>query len=157
MKISKKYYILVLIILISGLRCNTEFKTILYKVYDYDGEKITNYTYRMKIPKGYKLIIVSFDAVVQHEYWYPDSSVIYLTNELGLSNINYENIRKEKGEYVKRMIAFIYDDTITLSGKDSTGLYWKEIKLKSICVGYSRVAENKKNIFDFALKTLITR
>lgn len=134
------------------LSCTTGSKTITYKVYEV--EKQTKHIYKMNIPNGYKLLRWTGGHEDQCEYWYPDSSVIYLTKDLGSSTINDKNIRRQEGACAKRLQAFLENDTITLSGIDTVGLYWKEIKQKTICLGYARVPKEKKEIFDKALSTI---
>ncbi|HNS12469.1 MAG TPA: hypothetical protein PKM97_07605 [Bacteroidia bacterium] len=146
-----KYYLSLVFILTFG-QCSTETKTIRYKSYDRDANKTAVYT--LQIPKGYKLFTWTGDHVRQQEYWYSDSSVIYLTNNLGSNAINESNIRQQEGAYAKRFQAFLSNDTITLSGVDSIGKYWKEVKLQKICLGYAGVENEKLEIFERAL-TLI--
>jgi len=139
----------------SLLSCTTGSKTISYKVYE--GGKRTKHIYKMKVPSGYKLLRWTGGHEDQYEYWYPDSSVIYLTKDLGSSTINDENIRRQEGAYAKRFLAFLGNDTITLEGANVVGLYWKEIKQKTICFGYARVTKEKKAVFDKALSTIKLR
>ena len=146
-----KYNFGLLLILVFG-RCSTETKTIRYKLYENDTRK--NHVYTIQIPKGYKLFSWTGGHEEQHEYWYSDSSVIYLSRDLGVSTINNENIKNEEGAYAKRLQEFLANDTITLSGTDISGEYWKEIKLKNICLGYAGVAKEKVEIFESALHSL---
>jgi hypothetical protein len=134
------------------LSCTTGVKTISYKVYE--GEKQFKHIYKLDIPKGYKLFRWTGGHEDQCEFWYPDSSVIYLTKNLGSTSINDKNIRRQENAYSKRFKAFLENDSITLSGFDTAGLYWKEIKLKSFCYGYAKVPKEKKYFFDKALSSL---
>ena len=132
--------------------CTTGSRTINYKVYESENQR--KHIYKMKIPKGFKLLRWTGGHEDQCEYWYQDSSVIYLTKDLGISTINDRNIRNQDNAYAKRLHAFLANDTLSLEGLDSKGLFWKEIKSKTICFGYANVTKEKKAVFDEALNTI---
>ena len=101
--------------------------------------------YLMDIPKGYKFEGLAGSHELEKRFWYPDSSVIYITTFH--NTINYNDIRKQ-GTYYDRFYALPTIDTLTLEGVDSLGLLWKDKKLRHVTVGYSKVPENKKDIFE---------
>lgn len=104
--------------------------------------------YKLEIPKGYIFEGIAGDHEFEKRYWYPDSSVIYITT---FSNtLNYDEIRSQ-GTYYQRFQAIHSNDTLTLAGQDSTGMFWKDKKLKYITVGYSNVPLSGKAVFDKAI------
>lgn len=125
-----------------------KFKTILNNS---DG-KSKKVNVSMKIPHNYT--IKSYFAGNEwnaKEYWYADSSVIYITSEKGIHTLNYENVRRIKGAAATR---FLSKDTMSLTGKTQKNLYWKDIKLKELNIGYTNVPKNKKELFDKALESI---
>ena len=103
----------------------------------------------MKIPNKYTFKGLASNNIFEKQYWYRDGSVIYITDEPN-SNITYEFI-EATGKSSER---FFLRDTMTLSGKNKNGKYWKDIKICQFCVGYSNVTEDNKEMFDRALKSI---
>lgn len=110
--------------------------------------KIKKYSFH--VPKGYQLNSWTGGYENEKQYWYPDSSVFYITKEHGLPSINYENIRAVEGANANRMLS----DTLTLQGKDKQGLYWKDIKQIGFSYGFSRVPGEKREIFEAIMKEI---
>ena len=99
---------------------------------------------------------------------YKDSMLIYFVN--GVSSLNANNIKSvgdsiykfrfEYGELFKKINLqkgyALYSpelpDTFELSGINKKGLYWKDIYLNGISVGYDNIPLNKKKLFDDCLK-----
>ena len=106
----------------------------------------------MNIPKGYKLTVLERGTDLEKQYWYNDTSVIYITSDL-TAYPNNENIRAT-GRIGERDFLM---DSLTLGGRDGKGLFWRDIKMKLICVGYVNVPEDRKEIFDDALKSIIIK
>lgn len=104
------------------------------------------------IPRYYSLqrIEAGGEDGVERRYWYRDSSVIYISTFRGGSSLNYENIRKQEAAYSKRF-GF---DTITLSGVNDSGKYWKEVKYYNLYYGYANVKEEEKKYFDQAISSI---
>ncbi|MDO8366819.1 MAG: hypothetical protein Q7T20_08495 [Saprospiraceae bacterium] len=122
----------------------TNYKTVSFRV----GRSTMKY--QMNIPKGYKFQGVAGDHEFEKRYWYSDSSVIYFTT---FSNtLNYDDIRNQ-GTYYNRFDAILSDDTLTLSGIDSSGRYWKDKKLQYLTVGYSKIPFNRKKEFEKAISS----
>lgn len=103
----------------------------------------------MKIPDNYTFKGLASNNTFEKQFWYRDGSVIYITDEPH-SNITYEFI-ETTGKSSER---FFLRDTMTLSGKDKNGRYWKDIKICQFCVGYSNVTADKREMFDQALKSI---
>lgn len=125
--------------------------------------------YILDVPKGFELKILNVTVEKEHQYTYSDSSMIYLTN---FDNTpNYENIKgmgdsianfrfqneemtKEINQTLGREFIKVLHDTFELSGIDNNSLYWKDIKVGRISIGYQKVPKEKKELFDKSLKTL---
>ena len=125
--------------------------------------------YMLDIPKGYELKILSVTVEKEYQYKYKDSSLIYLTNfdntpnyenikSLGDSIANYrfqdEEMTKEINQTLGREAVKALPDTFELSGMDRNSLYWKDIKVGKISIGYQKVPKEKKELFDKVLTTL---
>jgi len=110
-----------------------------------------NHKLVINIPKCYSFERIKANAEYGREerYWYKDSSVIYISDLKSGSTLNYSNIRGQKNAYAKR---FEFD-TITLSGINKFGKYWKEIKYNQLFYGYSNIPANEKKLFDHALSS----
>jgi hypothetical protein len=48
----------------------------------------------------------------------------------------------------------VLPDTFELSGMNSKSLFWKDIKIGKVSIGYDNVPKEKKELFDKSLKTL---
>lgn len=109
--------------------------------------------YLMDVPKeGYKdELIVSGSHETEHRVVYQDSSIIYLTNDEAGSALNYDNIQKISD---KQQTGKLFVDTLSLEGQTKEGLYWKEVKLDEISVGYVNVPPDKKEQYERALSTI---
>ena len=142
-----------------------KFKTITFETIGRDAK------YELDIPKRFSRDYwVRGGSELEMIYLYKDSSCIYI-GDMRIAFTNYENIKtfgdsisylrfqdnelykqfnKETGgEHIR-----IRPDTFELSGKDKDSLYWKDIKIKAISIGYAKVTEDRKEIFDKALTTL---
>lgn len=106
----------------------------------------------LSIPQNYSLQRIKADgeAGTENRYWYSDSAVIYISTFKGGSSLNYKNIRKQEGAYAKRFES----DTVTLSGINESGKYWKEVKYHSLYYGYSNVKADEKKSFDRAISSV---
>ena len=104
---------------------------------------------RMNVPNGYKLTLLERGNDLEKQYWYPDSLSIYISSDL-MAYLNYDNIRATGRSGDRNFLL----DSLTLEGRDKKGLYWKDIKMKQICVGYVNVPKEKKELFENALKSI---
>jgi hypothetical protein len=80
---------------------------------------------------------------------YPDSSLIYFSNDKYVATPNYKNLETIKW---KPLPGMTYDTT--LFGQSSDGTYWKEIQMRGKWLGYLNVTADKKDLFDNSLKSL---
>ncbi|NLF44317.1 MAG: hypothetical protein GX587_16620 [Bacteroidales bacterium] len=128
--------------------------------------------YLLEVPKDYELKILSVTVEKEYQFAYRDSSMIYLTN-FG-NTPNYENIKKmgdsifnyrfqndemteEINQIMGREVIKVLPDTFELSGIDGNSLFWKDIKVGKISIGYQNVTKYRKELFDKSLKTLRIR
>lgn len=136
------YYILFAVFL---LGCKGMYRNVKYQFNKTEEIKI-------RIPKNYVFEGLQGDHELEHRYWYPDSSVIYITTFA--NTMNYEEIRRQN-TYYNRINALNSNDTLTLKGININGLYWKDILLKSgITIGYSRIPRNRIEEFEKAILSI---
>lgn len=127
-----------------------------------------NNPYFIHVPKGYYPVnLVGGHDEMEKQFIYSDSSKIYIS-DLGCSRINYSNISSLGDSILK-----VHCDNIELkvavsskleqnyklpysviSGKDSRGFYWKDIRNGYINVGYKGVSEGKKSVYDKYIQNL---
>jgi hypothetical protein len=140
-----------------------------YKI-DYNNEKPHKIeTYSMNIPRGYKLeFVIGESSEIEQQYTYKDSSKMYITNSGG-SSFTYNYIKKlgdtvaskrfeslDLKKHLMKELGEVYIvDTMILQGKTSDKLYWKDIRIDNISIGYADVPETRKAEFDKALNTFL--
>ena len=103
-------------------------------------------------------------SVPKKQYVYPDSSKAYIS-DFASSLLNYSNIRslgdsiankrfegtELKAKIMKQLGKEYKPETIILQGKMANGLYWKDMRIGYLSIGYVNVPESKKNEFDKVL------
>jgi len=111
-------------------------------------------------------ILIGGHSELEKQYSYQDSSKIYITNFV-CSMLNYNNVvnlgdsisgvrlkdleltkiilKEQKKSYVP--------DTLILEGVTKKGLFWKDVRMGSISVGYVNVSGSKKELFEKMLNT----
>ncbi len=128
---------------------------------------------RMRIPAGYKYWLMYGTGQEADCYIYPDSSVIYVTND-EIFNPNADNIQLLNDTVYKfRFWRYMYNRALyamigladqvpeyggDLHGRDSNGLYWRDIfkegaAYRDVYFGYARVPEDKKEIYDKVIES----
>ena len=110
--------------------------------------------YYLNIPKGGVLDkkIHTGDYHSEFRVNYPDSSIIYITNnEVRGSVLNFEN-RVRQGFDVYRKEHLL--DTISVSAQLLNGDYWRETILGQVVVGYINVPSNKTERYDKSISTI---
>jgi hypothetical protein len=147
-KIIRIHLILIPIIYLS---CSVNFG----KRYQFQSSKRGEF-FKYEIPKGaVNERIISGDHEKTKEYWYPDSSVFYITTFHNTYNYDY---MRSQGTYYERFIAIMNNDTITLEGTTGNGLYWRDRLLEDgVTVGYSNVEKANKEKFDQAVNSFENR
>ncbi len=158
-----KNIIILFTILMASCAINKDLATIKFKPTDAYPK------YILDVPKDYKLKILSVTVEKEYQYTYNDSSMVYLTNfdntpnydnikSMGDSIANFrfqnEEMTKEINQTLGREVVKALPDTFELSGIDNNSLYWKDIKVGEISIGYQKVPKEKKELFDESLKTL---
>lgn len=120
--------------------------------YNIDGFRVKG-----AIPKKFEKNILTSIHETEYHFKYPDSSIIYITNERGTPSINYHNIDSDSIAIQKSFLSNMEGDTLTLKGVDDNGLHWKNIKIKKGSVGYLNVPKSRKAEFDKAIEKLQIR
>ena len=123
-----------LFILLTGMLligCSTAYKTEKEMFY---GSYVKRFRYKLKLPKGYEWSRIfsgegGYDSYI---YSYPDTVMVYVAQRY-VYTPNEDNIRNHASKRdIKRRSPGINQflmtcDTITIEGKDSRNLYWKEV------------------------------
>jgi hypothetical protein len=124
-------------------------------------------SHTIQIPKGYHLFMqVGGHKELEKQYIYPDSTKIYITS-LPVSMLNYDHIlslgnsiskkRFEsidlKAKLAKTLGKEFTPETVILQGKTNTSLYWKDIRIGYISIGYVNVPASKKDEYDKVLSS----
>jgi hypothetical protein len=136
------------LILILLYGCNTQ-KVEYYKVVDRSGVK---QTYKMTVPRGYRIKWMDFESERIKVLEYADSSRIYFSNNLKQSSFPKDGYSTYGSDL---NLIFLTADSLTLSGCDSSiGRYWKVRKTRSIVVGYFNVNLSRKREFDSIIQNL---
>ena len=123
-----------------------------YRRLHYTEDHLDSVTYGkviIKIPTPVKILkgTTGGEGVTRYCY-YPDSSIIYLSNALGVATPNDSLIHYDKNRGLKRL----WPDTASISGMDAKGKYWKEIKYMNVYFGYSKVGANKIDLVETILE-----
>ena len=145
----KKYYISCFILL--SCAATNDLTILSFKTYDNITKK--NYSYKVSVPNGF-----TFKEIENGGEWkekrceYSDNSILYINDENSIPSVNYKNI--ETDSMSLRKCLTYKNDTLTVSGIDKQGKYWKNKKMKNINIGYLNVPKNKKEEFDRALSTI---
>jgi len=130
---------LILLLLLNS--CSTT-KTVSLKTHNDKGE---SFIYSLELPKGYKLTKFSFENENVQTYTYVDSSRIFFSDNLAASAF-YKDAYKKYGKDIN--LTFLSSDTITISGQDEEGRYWKTRKDYNVVYGYTQVPADKLNQFE---------
>ena len=154
----KIHYLVLAICFISA--CNSQSRLIKYRGHfaEEGSVKLSKKVYYLEIPKGGKVDkrpTLTGDYHNELRISFPDSSIIYITNNVWLgSSLNYAN-RMSDGDsgYTKEHL----NDSIWSDGTQIDGKYWCEHVLGNIVVGYINVRAEKKERYDNYLKTIRTK
>ncbi|HAF28302.1 MAG TPA: hypothetical protein DCG75_04560 [Bacteroidales bacterium] len=160
----KRYLIYLGIIIFTS--CNSVAQTLVkYDTYS-NNQSIK---VKMKIPSEFDLKRYEVTVEKENQYFYMDSSIIYISNftnnpnysnikQLGDSIANYrfqdEELTKSINEQMNKEVVKPLPDSLVLFGIDENNLFWKDIKIGKISIGYLKVSEDKKELFDKSLKTV---
>lgn len=116
------------------------------------GDKLNEQHYLMDVPKGGLLKkFQSGHIATEYQITYPDSSIIYITNEeWSGSRINWLNRDRAKLLNAPKSLG----DTLQLYGIQDIGLNWRDNFMGEIVVGYANVPASRLHLFEQALMTL---
>lgn len=75
----------------------------------------------------YNSRIIRFDTEsgLEIQNWFYGSSEVYIANMI--NNLNYGNLQNKDGACSKDFLAFASNDTLTLEGQDSKGLFLRKL------------------------------
>ncbi|BEG99065.1 hypothetical protein [Bacteroides sedimenti] len=124
--------------------------------------------FSLRLASQYK--IIDFSSIEERERYfiYPDSSFVYISsfdvspnydniNALGDSICNYrfqnKNLSIELNTKVPYLVKLL-PDTFQLSGISKNNLFWKDIYIGNISIGYKDVPLEQKDKFDQFLSSL---
>ncbi len=125
--------------------------------------------YYLDVPKGYTFKGYSVTIESENQYIYNDSSLIYISNfkntpnyynikQLGDSIFKFrfqnEELVSEINQLIAKEIINPLPDMFELSGQLKNGLFWKDIKIGQISIGYVNVQAEKVFLFDKTISTL---
>jgi hypothetical protein len=135
--------------------------TLLVLIFSCKSTQGVNITYqtnsikaKVEIPDNFKKEIIEKGQDVEYRFSYSDLSMIYITDESSTPELNYNNIDNDTTAIQKNFLASMENDTLTLEGKDKSGRFWKNKKLKNISIGYLNVPEVRKSEFDKAISSI---
>ncbi len=134
---------------------NLKTKNISFKFITYNGMKDVKVKLRLKVPDNFIEIIKNgpgMDGEVDYQIIYPDSSIIYLSNEFLISY--YLNIKNLINIGVNSYTYKSINDTVINEGKNEKDLYWKEIACTGLVRGYINVSPRNKPLFNESIKII---
>jgi len=104
----------------------------------------------------------------EYHYIYDDSSYAYISSysiipnqsnikDLGDTIHDFrfrdQELARSENEVLGRTFSELLPDTFELSGIDRDSLYWKDIIIRGMSIGYINVPKDRKALFDASLKT----
>lgn len=138
----KKYsFYLALVFMVSSC---SQYKTINYKYTDIDSNRINKLS--LKVPKGFIRNDISTIEGEEIRLIYPDSSVIFVSNNFLSGSISNKQNRLEKG--IDVIFKEKYNDTLVFKGSTKKGLLWEEHFLNNVVIGFLNVTENKEKEYN---------
>lgn len=109
-------------------------------------------TYILKIHSEYKILkFVDDHAYTEYHLVFPDSAIVYITNDNNLGGaLNVFKAEKfGDGIYIK----IATNDTLDISGSIN-GRFWRERKENMVVFGYINVPSESKEFYDKILSSL---
>jgi hypothetical protein len=161
----KKKISIALIFSISIYACSRQIVAVYYQTKAPHYLQLEPIKYLMKIPAGYKkTTLIGGHNELEKQFVYADSSKIYIS-DFPVSQLTYKNILSINDSTAKRRLSNIelqakiahelgksyVPQDIMLEGKSADGMFWKDIRLGVLCIGYVNVPANKKIVFEKAL------
>ena len=110
--------------------------------------------YVAHVPRAYRLTRVLGSHETELRLTYPDSSVLYLTDDVKSgSALNYPNFAASGRTYPQLLL----QDTLTAHGTQANGRKWKQVKALGVVIGYVNVPPAREPDFEQALASLQRR
>lgn len=107
--------------------------------------------YVAHVPRGYRLMRVLGSHETELRLTYPDSSVLYLTDDVKSgSALNYPNFAASGHTYHQLLL----QDTLTAHGTQANDRKWKQVKALGVIIGYVNVPLAREPNFEQALASL---
>ena len=162
----KKLVVYFLVVVNIGCSLQKETEIISFRPSQYSPK------FYMDLPKGFTFNGLSISLENENHYIYNDSSFFYITKfkttpnyynikKMGDSIFNFrfqnEELASEINRLTNQTIINPLPDTIELSGQQNNGLYWKDLKVGEISVGYVNVKPEEVFLFEKAISTLRKR
>lgn len=158
-KKAMKRTILVVSILLISLGCKSQsYKREKFK----GGEPEKNYTLQVLATQKVNYLVGGHNER-EKQFIYPDSSKLYVSTFF-CSLLNYDNILKLDNSVSKKRLtdasqfesplASKKTDTLVVEGSTANNLYWKDVRIGKISVGYVNVPAEKREEFDKMLLSL---
>jgi len=127
------------------------------------------YSIELIVPSGYNRNHQRVKDEKIKRYTYHGGAELYI-GETSQSSANYYNILAEYGKEKTELrfqsielereirinlgLPIEEPDTIVYQGVDSSGCYWKDIRIHFMSLGYKGVPKSKKAIFDNAIESI---
>ena len=110
--------------------------------------------YAVHVPRGYRLTRVLGSHETELRLTYPDSAVLYLTDDVTAgSALNAAHFAASGRTYPQLLL----QDTLTVRGTQANHRKWKQVKALGVVIGYVNVPAAREQEFEQALATLQRR
>ncbi len=123
------------------------------------SSKIKVINFSLKLPDIQYATVenVSIEGKRHMVYTYPDSSVFYLSNLISLNEAKLTVDEQVTQLNYLAHITIRNQKRLVFSGVDSNNLYWKEIVIGPLMIGYQNSQGEQKQVFEKALSSLKPR
>lgn len=110
--------------------------------------------YAVHVPREYRLMRVLGDHETELRLTYPDSAVLYLTDDVTAgSALNAAHFAASGRTYQQLLL----QDTLSARGTQANHRKWKQVKAMGVVIGYVNVPAAREQEFEQALATLQRR
>lgn len=161
----KHLFFIIFGLLLLFVSCNTNIATVSYS---YRNLPVCT----INIPQGYEEWTIISEHEREQQYSYSDSSFFYISNRK--CNANADNVERlgdsvfnfrfqdkevciELNKLLGKEVYPILPDTFELSGKNSDSLYWRDIIIGDISLGYVNVRSCDKKRYDRCLDSYMIK
>ena len=109
--------------------------------------------YAVHVPRGFQLTRVLGSHETELRLTYPDSTVLYLTDDEAGSELNAVNFAASGHTFPQLLL----QDTLTARGTQANHRKWRQVKTLGVVIGYVNVPAAREQEFKQALATLQRR